>query len=428
MFNLKKNIYNLGVRLRNPSYQSAYESLKLSENFCTGELQDIQRRKLVELLKFAMEYSQFYKSKFTNVDFNSDVNPYHILAKLPVLTKSDLINFNNQIHTTRNFEFKKLFFSETSGSSGEPLTFYKDEKWDSSNRASIARGLSWYGVEPWQYNGYFWGYSFSFFARLKVRLFDRLLNRFRLFSYGDKDIDNFVLKAKKAIYLHGYSSMIYEVAKRLNYSGCRLSNLKFVKGTSEKIYEHYQPEAMKAFGCKIVSEYGAAETGIIAFECPDGKMHINEETCIVEVIDDHILVTNLEAYSFPIIRYALGDYVKLSDEVCTCGRSHRVIEEVLGRVGKNIYGNGNRIFPSLTLYYIFKILALEYSIQLNYKAEQYVFGELVIKIDRKLNAKEIQLINSISNTYFEYSVSIIIKDDIAIHDKSKKLKDFESFL
>ncbi|MFB2642108.1 phenylacetate--CoA ligase family protein [Shewanella bicestrii] len=428
MKNIKKFIYLIGTAVRNKNYSTKLNLLKNSDFYSADQLRNIQANKLANIFSFAYKNSAFYKSRLDHISYKENDDPFFWLSKLPITSKSDLIKHNDEIHTINNFKFDKLFFSETSGSSGEPLTFYKDEAWDSSNRASIARGMSWHGVEPWERNGYFWGYSFSLYSKIKISIFDLLLNRFRLFSYSDKDIAKFMKKAQRATYLHGYSSMIYEVANKLNAAGLTLNNVKFVKGTSEKIYDHYQEAAKKAFGRKIISEYGAAETGIIAFECPDGKMHINEETCVVEIIDDHIVVTNLEAYSFPIIRYALGDYVKLSDQPCSCGRAHRVIEEVLGRVGKNIYGNNDKIFPSLTLYYIFKRLALEHSIQLNYKAEQYSKGELVLKIDRSLTDKEKALIISISDSYFEDSISIIVKDNVIIHDKSKKLKDFESFM
>lgn len=425
---LKKKIYNLGVKIRNPSYANLFKELKKTEFSSLDELHTIQEKKLKSILHFAYNHSVFYKTKLDELGFIDWDKPFDTLSKLAIIRKADLINYNEDIHTVKSYKFKKLFFSETSGSSGEPLVFYKNEHWDSSNRASIARGMSWYGVEPWERNGYFWGYSFSFFAKLKISIFDWLLNRFRIFSYSDKSIDDFISKAKHATYLHGYSSMIYEVANKINDLGLELNNLKFVKGTSEKIYGHYQDAAIKAFGCKIISEYGAAEAGIIAFECPHGNMHLNEETCIVEIVDNHIVVTNLEAYSFPIIRYALGDYVRLSDKPCSCGRSHRVIEEVLGRVGKNIYGYNDKTFPSLTLYYIFKRLALEEKLQLNYKVEQYKKGEIIVNVDRVLTGDEQAKLFKVADSYFGGSLSVIINDGVKIHDKSKKLKDFESYV
>src|SRR5690606_6507219 len=129
----------------------------------------------------------------------------------------------------------------------------------------------------------------------------------------------------------GYSSMIYEVAKMINQmeQGGKY-NLKMIKGTSEKIYDSYQDEVQKAFGLKIISEYGAAESGLIAYECPEGSMHINVENVVVEVVKGEILVTNLLSRSFPIIRYQLGDAVTLADPAfkCKCGRNHPVVLDV----------------------------------------------------------------------------------------------------
>jgi phenylacetate-CoA ligase len=233
------------------------------------------------------------------------------------------------------------------------------------------RGYAWHDVRPWERNGYLWGYNFSFRRKLKVRILDELQNRFRLFSYDEKEIAEFLLKLEHASYLGGYSSMIYELAKAINRKGNdNYKNIKKVKGTSEKIFESYQEEVRKAFGKKMISEYGAAETGIIAFECPKGKMHINMETVIVEEEKNEVLVTNLVSRSFPVIRYKLGDYVELDPGTgCDCGRVHPVVKEVLGRTGKVIYGKSGR-YPSLTLYYVFKNLAIEKKLILNYVAIQ----------------------------------------------------------
>ncbi len=76
------------------------------------------------------------------------------------------------------------------------------------------------------------------------------------------------------------------------------------------------------------------ETGIIAFECTEGNMHINLEGVYVETdSNNEIIVTNFHSYSFPVIRYMLGDAVKLSDDNirCKCGMAHPVIKEVSGR-------------------------------------------------------------------------------------------------
>ncbi|MXR69409.1 phenylacetate--CoA ligase family protein [Shewanella sp. JBTF-M18] len=427
---IKKIIFKLGVAKRNPSFNEKFISLMKTDFADRDELDILVKNKLRDLLVFSQQYSNFYRDRFNKqgIILSENFDPFDVLSRLPTVTKSDLITSNKLIDTTSFFPFKKTFFSETSGSSGEPLTFLKNEEWDSANRAAIARGMSWYGVEFSDRNGYFWGYSFSKLQIVKTKFFDFLLNRFRLFSYSDEDIQSFMKKAENAVYIHGYSSMIYEVARKANSNGMKLNNIKFVKGTSEKIYAHYNDEAFKAFGRKIVSEYGAAEAGIIAFECPEGNMHINEENCLVEVIDEKIVVTNLESLSFPIIRYELGDFVKLSEKQCSCGRHHKVISEVLGRVGKNIYGKENKVFPSLTLYYIFKRLALECGYIINYRAEQHEIGKLVFFLEGEVSQEVNDKVLDFAQSYFLNTVEVELKNESVIHSKNKKLKDFESFL
>ena len=156
-----------------------------------------------------------------------------------------------------------------------------------------------------------------------------LQNRFRVFSYDEAEIRRLARHTRKAVVLHGYSSMIYNIAKALNKDGQlpRPGRLKLVKGTSEKIFDAYQDEALKAFGMRIVSEYGAAETGLIAFECPHGSMHVHMEGCHVEVVDGEAVVTNLLSRSFPIIRYRLADSIELAPDgfECPCGMKHTAI-------------------------------------------------------------------------------------------------------
>lgn len=422
---IHKVIFKIGTYFRNPSYKRILAELEGSKCLSSEQLKSIQKNKLNKILNHAVRNSSFYKSYYDGIDIQSiDLNN---LKMLPILDKKLLLENNKNIHTIDNIKVKKLFFCETSGSSGEPLTFYRDEEWDSYNRASITRGLKQFNVEPYEKNGYFWGYVFNNKQKIKMKLFDFLLNRFRVFKYDDESLNVFLKKLETAKYLHGYSSMIYEVAKTMNKKGLKNRNLKLIKGTSEKIYDAYHKETLSAFGLPVVSEYGAAETGIIAFECPDGNMHINEETCIVEVINNEAVITNLVSFSFPIIRYRLGDYIELSDSICSCGREHQIIKEVTGRIGKKIMGMNNA-YPSLTLYYVFKYLALEYSIQINYKAIQNVKGYLDINVDRILTNTERELLNESLMKYFGGDIEVKINENTVIHNKNGKLKDFESFI
>ena len=277
--------------------------------------------------------------------------------------------------------------------------------------------------------GYFWGYNIDAKESWKVQFLDYLQNRFRVFSYKDENIRDFVKQLEKASYLEGYSSMIYEVAKKIIEMDLgRNISIKLVKGTSEKIFDKYQEAAEKAFGKKIVSEYGAAETGIIAFECPQKNMHITMENVIVEEENKEVVVTNLVSNSFPIIRYKLGDYIELDETTkCPCGRAHYLIKEVMGRIGKVIYGH-KETYPTLTLYYIFKNLAIKKNITLNYQAIQSTKGELNINIEQKLDEQKYKLLELEAKKYFGEDIKLIIKDCEKFSIGKMKRKDFISHI
>lgn len=422
-----KFIYLLGRSLRNPSIKKQLLFLKDSEKWSLEKLEKYQLQKLQELVSFSYAHSTYYKNKFDTINLTpSDIKELKDLYKLPILTKSDVLAHTNNIHT--NYPFKKTFKVATSGSTGNSLTFYRDEYADSFNRATVSRGYSWHSINPWDKNGYFWGFNFSFVKKTKTILLDTLQHRFRIFGYQNKEFADFVKKLHNAKYIHGYSSMIYQTAKLINQKKLpKPTNLKMVKGTSEKIFEKYHEETKKAFGLKIVSEYGSTESGIIAFECPEGNMHTNMEGVLVEEINNEILVTNLQMKSFPIIRYQLGDYIKLAprNKYCSCGRNHLIIEEVTGRIGNNVYGKEN-VYPSLYFYYIFKNLDKNNQIQLNYQVTQERKGELIFKIDRPILAIEKDLLRSEINKYFGLDVDFSIIDNTVIKSEGGKLKSFIS--
>ena len=422
-----KCIYGLGRTIRNPSLKSITHFLQESQKYSLSELEAYQLQKLKALVKHAYQYSEYYQKAFNeNQVVPEDIKTLSDIKKLPIITKSDLLKFNSEIHSS--FNFKKTFKAKTSGTSGESLVFKRNEYSDSFNRAVINFNYKNYNVTPWSRNGYFWGFNSTFKERLKTRFLDLLQNRFRVFSYSEKELEGFIKKLKHAKYLHGYSSSIYQTAKKINEGNfSKPSNILMVKGTSEKIFDFYQPEIKAAFGTKMISEYGATESGIIAFECPKGCMHLNMEGVIVEEVNNEILVTNLHMLSFPIIRYKLGDYIKLAakDTACKCGKKHVILLEVIGRIGETVYGISN-IYPSLYFYYIFKNISERYHLNLEYQVLQPKKGELIFNIASVLTDREQEILTNEIDAYFKNDMRYTLNDNMTFKTQKGKKKSFIS--
>jgi len=424
---LAKAIFRVGAAYRCPSLFEEYRRAKESEWLTPAELKELQLQRAILFLSFARKHSRYYRRMFDEYGFvPEDITNVDELERLPTIEKSDLVRFNSEIHT--DYDFVRTFRAETSGTTGSALDFRKNERWDAINRAQMMRSYDWYGVKPWHKNGYLWGYNIGPRQIWKVRLLDALQNRFRIFSYGAEEIVNFADRLRNASYVAGYSSMIYEVAKAINARGIEGPPLKLVKGTSEMILDAYQPDVRRAFGMRMVSEYGAAEAGLIAFECPEGSMHVNVENIIVETdAEDAIIVTNLASYSFPVIRYRLGDTVRLTNDGCSCGRAHPIISDIVGRRGSTVQGESGR-YPALTFYYVFKNLALEKSILLNYKAVQKIPGRVVVLVEGRANGRyEVDIREELAK-YFNDDVTFEIHFQNQLDRTQRKMQYFESHL
>jgi len=97
-----------------------------------------------------------------------------------------------------------------------------------------------------------------------------------------------------------------------------------------------------AFGCRVHNNYGSSEFYAMAWECAEGCLHLNHDWLILEPVDRQlrpvasgeashsVLLTNLANRTQPLLRYKLGDSVRLLGEGCACGSGFPAIE-VQGR-------------------------------------------------------------------------------------------------
>ena len=151
------------------------------------------------------------------------------------------------------------------------------------------------------------------------------------------------------------------------------------------------------------------------------------EGVYIEEIDNEIIVTNLQMHSFPIIRYKLGDYIKLASKSykCNCGINHSIIDEVTGRIGENIYGKSNT-YPSLYFYYIFKNLSKNDKLFLNYQVIQREKGMLIFNLESKISFEEEKKIKTEIEKYFKKDINFEIKQEVNFIMDKGKLKNFIS--
>jgi len=95
-------------------------------------------------------------------------------------------------------------------------------------------------------------------------------------------------------------------------------------------------------GAERFNFYGCIETGRIAYECSAHQgLHINTDQIILECVRDgqpvppgelgSVVVTALNAFGSPLIRYELGDMGRLLAEPCNCGSPFPLMAAPEGR-------------------------------------------------------------------------------------------------
>jgi phenylacetate-CoA ligase len=143
--------------------------------------------------------------------------------------------------------------------------------------------------------------------------------------------------------LFGYASALFVFAQFAQDERWADIKLHAVYSGGEVLYPHQRKLIEETFGCKVFDRYGTLDAGGIACECEAHKgMHISVENCYVEVLQGgtpvkdnqpgEMVVTNLNNYGFPFIRYRLADVVQQRDQPCPCGRQSPMLDHVQGRV------------------------------------------------------------------------------------------------
>ncbi len=150
------------------------------------------------------------------------------------------------------------------------------------------------------------------------------------------------LVAERPDYLLSHASNLRALAQRCIERGLHLDSLREVKSFSESLPADLRELVREAWGVKLVDIYTTNEVGYIALQCPDHEhYHVQAENVLVEVVDEsgaacppggigRVLVTPLNNFAMPLIRYEIGDYAE-AGAPCACGRGLPVLARIMGR-------------------------------------------------------------------------------------------------
>lgn len=334
-----------------------------------NELEEVRFRKLRELLLHANKNIPFYADRFANAGFNpTGMQSLKDFKVLPLLTKAEIRrNLKAMLWTNCPGGLHRY---NTGGSSGEPLIFYFDRRRQAYDAAARALTHRWWEIDIGDKELYLWGSPLEITKQDRIKdLRDRLTNQLLLsaFEISPDMIPEFVTRMRKfkPKCVFGYPSTIALFCRLANQEGFDLSGegVKVVFSTAEVLYEYQKKIISDVFGgIPVVDSYGSREGGFISHECQEGSMHVMDQNVIVEYIcdgkpvgpgeDGEIVITHLDNWAMPFIRYRTGDVAQFEDQTCKCGRNLSIMKKIRGRTTDFVVTPDGRWQHALSLIYV----------------------------------------------------------------------------
>jgi phenylacetate-coenzyme A ligase PaaK-like adenylate-forming protein len=214
----------------------------------------------------------------------------------------------------------------TGGSTGEPTRFPEGKQDLPHFYANSYVGRSWWGIEPFDSNVHLWGHAHLFGSgwrgqvqQLKRAAKDRAVNRVRLSGYDQSEAGlrrhyEALVKARPA-YLSGNTSTVFKLARHIETHQLSVRDLAMrgVMVTTETVSDADIELIEHVFGVPVMIEYGAAETGVVAFSAGPGARPLRVLwDSFVALVDEagELRLTTLDPRLFPLVNYPIGDQVE----------------------------------------------------------------------------------------------------------------------
>jgi phenylacetate-CoA ligase len=392
--------------------------LEESQFWSPDKLASYRLERLKRFLTYAQENVPYYRALWRSIGFDlGSVADLRDIEKLPLLTR-DVLQSTGTTLASKCYRGRTRL-ARTGGSTGFPVSVLVDSDRMAFSEAARIRCQKWFGVDIGDREIVIWGSPIELGRQDKLRTFrDNFLNTqlISAFDWTPRKMALALAKiaATKPVRIFGYAQSIALLAEIAREASVELTPCKAVFTTAEPLYD-FQKEQIKILGNSVASEYGARDAGLIGQECPKGKLHLNAEGVLVEIIDreggvlpegeeGEIVVTNWDTPAMPIIRYATGDIGAFDTSLCTCGVMLPCLKGIMGRASDFLIGSdGRRIHPLGPIYALRDVQALK---QFRIVQHSLVEVELQLVVRNPLTSSDRELIQKRFDKLMNSSVTI----------------------
>ena len=311
-----------------------YLQLNRSQYWTPDRLDAYRRGRLRRTFRAAMRIP-FYAQRFGAIPSPMD------LARLPILQRAEIADLSRSVRTLYPAD-TKFSNAQSSGTIGHSVEVLFDWSHQVGRNAARARDLVENGWLPTHRTAWALG------LRPDPPSPDSELSSSR-YLMGSQFMSHTEDFAKQIAWMRKMNPhFIYTLPSNLEAllwffakEAPRLPALRKVFTGGEVLDDTLRQRTRQVLGVEIADNYGTTEL-FPAWQCPAGSYHLNAEHLVLELLDDEgqpvkagelgrVVVTTLENYLAPLIRYEIGDYATAVVGNCSCGRSLPLIGKVVGR-------------------------------------------------------------------------------------------------
>ena len=318
--------------------------------------EEIARRqwdRVRRMLCYAYEETAFYRKAFDEAGVSpDDIRSPGDIPRLPMLTKQHLQEQQQEL-IAQSYRDKPLIVSHSGGSTGQPVAFRYDRDHYDRRVAAWVRADRWGGYELGEKQIMLWlavGSGVGQRRRLetwKERTHWALM-RWRPITCTTLTRETAreyhrVMCRWRPRNMYALAQSAYTLALLFEQLGLNAPPMKGIILGAEKVFPYQKEKIEQVFGSPVFERYGCQEFCNIGEECEEHNgMHVNADGLYVEVVGPdgnavppgevgEVVVTSLDNFAMPFIRYRMGDMGIMAEGPCPCGRGLPRIKEIVGR-------------------------------------------------------------------------------------------------
>lgn len=343
-------------------FEKEINNYRNREKYALHQWRHYSNEQLVKILLHAFNHVAYYNKQWSSLGLNEKklksvtIDTIHLL---PFLEKETLRKYGTTTLLSDIREQNGTFF-QSSGTTGTPTSILFSEamhqRWSAAYEVRVR---NWAGVDRSMGRAMIGGRRVVPEANAKppyyrYNCFEKQVY-FSAYHISPSTVVDYAkaLRKHKPDYMVGYAMSNYFLARFIKEQGIAVPKMKAVITSSEKLTQEMRNVFEDVYGCKTYDGWSGVEACGLVSECEKGGLHISPDVGLVEILNEkgqpaqpgdigEVVCTGFINYDQPLIRYRIGDYMRLSDKTCTCGRQMPLIDEIIGRIEDVVIGKDGR--------------------------------------------------------------------------------------